>query len=264
MFTAVSLRLPARALAAPALAALAGAYLAVAPAAAPAAEIDHARQYRACMTLVQRDAEEAFDSALAWHDMGGGDAASHCVAAALLGLKQYAEAGRRFETLARKIKAKPHLRAELLAQAAQAWLLDGKPERADSALTAALKLNPDAADLLTDRAAARAAMKLYREAVEDLDRAIELEPGRADAFVFRASAYRYLASLDLAAADLERALALEAEHPEGLLERGIVRRLKGDKDGARRDWLEVLDVAPGTSAARAAQANLEKMDVKAP
>ncbi len=90
MFTAVSLR----------LAALAGGYLAVAPAAA-AAEIDHAREYGACMTLVQRDAEEAFESALAWRDMGGGDAASHCVAAALLGLKQYAEAARRFETLAR-------------------------------------------------------------------------------------------------------------------------------------------------------------------
>ena len=48
-----------------------------------------------------------------------------------------------------------------------------------------------------------------------------------------------------------------------MLERGIVRRLKGDDDGARRDWLTVLTIAPGTSAARAAQANLEKMDVKA-
>ena len=261
MFTALSPRLPARALAA--LAALAGGYLAVAPAAAPAAEIDHAREYSACMTLVQRDAEEAFESALAWRDMGGGDAASHCIAAALLGLKQYAEAARRFETLARKVKAKPRFKAQLLAHAAQAWLLDDKPGRADSVLTAALKLNPDAADLLIDRAVARAAMKLYREAVEDLDRAVELEPGRADAFVFRASAYRYLDSLELAAADAERALALDADHPEGLLERGIVRRLKGDDDGARRDWLTVLTIAPGTSAARAARANLEKMDVKA-
>ena len=255
MFTAVFLRLAARA-----LAALAGGYLAVVPAAA--AEIDHAREYSACMTLVQRDAEEAFESALAWRDMGGGDAASHCVAAALLGLKQYAEAARRFETLARKIKAKPRFKAALLAHAAQAWLLDGKPERADGVLTAALTLDPEAPDLHIDRAVARAAMKLYREAVGDLDRAIELDPGRADAFVFRASAYRYLDSLDRAEADAERALALDGRHPEGLLERGMVRRLKGDDDGARRDWLEVLSIAPGTSAARAAQRNLEKMDVK--
>ncbi len=259
MLKAVPLRPPACA-----LVALAGGYFALAPAAAPAAEIDHAREYGACMALVQRDAEEAFESALAWRDMGGGDAASHCIAAALLGLKKYAEAARRFETLAQEIKATPPLRADLLAHAAQAWLLDEKPERAESVLTAALKLDPKAADLLMDRAVARAAMKFYWEAVDDLNRAVELDPGRADAFVFRASAYRYLDSLVLAETDVERALALDTLHPEGLLERGIVRRLKGDDDGARRDWLKVLTIVPGTSAARAAQANLERMDVKAP
>ncbi len=55
MFTAVSLRLLSSYQGA--LVALAGGYLAVAPAAAPAAEIDHAREYSACMTLVQGDAE---------------------------------------------------------------------------------------------------------------------------------------------------------------------------------------------------------------
>jgi tetratricopeptide (TPR) repeat protein len=229
---------------------------------ARAAEIDHARQYETCMVLVQRNPEEAFESALAWRDMGGGDAARHCVAAALAGLKQFAEAGQRFERLAQEIKGKPEFSALLLGQAAQAWLLDGKPERAEAALTAALKLTPEAPDLLIDRAAARAGMAEYWDTVDDLNRAIELDPGRVDALVFRASAYRFLDSLELAEVDLEAAIARDGDHAEALLERGMVRRLKGDEDGARRDWLKVLSVAPGTPAAAGAQRNLELMDVK--
>ena len=58
--------------------------LAVTP--ARAAEIDHAEEYAACMALVEEDAEEAFETALAWESMGGGNAARHCAAVALIGL----------------------------------------------------------------------------------------------------------------------------------------------------------------------------------
>jgi len=46
------------------------------------------------------------------------------------------------------------------------------------------------------------------------------------------------------------------------LERGILRRLKGDDAGARADWLMVLSLAPDGPASDAARTNLEKMDVK--
>ena len=72
------------------------------------------------------------------------------------------------------------------------------------------------------RAQARAAQKLYWDAVDDLNRALELNPDLTEARVFRASAYRYLDSLDLAAGDLETVLAREPDHPDGLLERGMI------------------------------------------
>jgi tetratricopeptide (TPR) repeat protein len=224
-------------------------------------EIDHARQYGECMALAERNPEQGFEAALGWRGLGGGDAADHCTAAALLGLKLYIEAANRFEALAQRTKAAA-VKAGLLGQAAQAWLLAGRPERADDVLTAALKLAPDDGDLLVDRSMARATMRRYGEAVADLDRAIRLAPRRADAHAFRASAHRFLDRLDLAEADVARALALDPRHPEALLERGILARLRGDDGGARRDWVQVLELAPGSAAAEAAQRNLELMDVK--
>lgn len=231
------------------------------PGAARADEIDHASEYRSCMVLVKRSPEEAFESAITWRDMGGGAPAKHCVAAALVGLGQHDEAARRFEELAEEIKGKPLFKAELLGQASQAWLLAGSNGRAEAAVTAALKLNPMNEALLVDRAMARAAMTLYKAAIEDLDLVIEVNPLLADAFVYRASAQRLLDNLERAEADIKRALELDGAHREGLLERGNIRRLKGDNAGARADWLKVLTDAPGTPAAEAAQNNLQKMDV---
>ena len=234
-----------------------------AAAAAPAAEIDHADEYGACMDLASRDPEEAFDKALAWRDLGGGNAARHCVAKALMGLGQYDEAARRFEALAQGIKAEPAFKAQILGHAAQAWLMDGETERAREVLAAALKLKPGDIDLLVDRAVVLATQGKYQDAIKDLDRAIAGAPFRAEVLVFRASARRRLGDLESAETDVARALALDVNHPDGLLERGILRRLRGDDDGARRDWLKVLGLVADGPLAEAARANIEKMDVKA-
>jgi hypothetical protein len=42
-----------------------------------------------------------------------------------------------------------------------------------------------------------------------------------------------------------------------LLERGNIRRLKGDNEGARQDWERVGQLAPGSQADMAAKANIE-------
>ena len=60
--------------------------------------------------------------------------------------------------------------------------------------------------------------------------------------------------------NIEKALTLETSHLEGLLERGILRRLQKNDSGARADWLRVIELAPASDAANSAQANLEKMD----
>jgi regulator of sirC expression with transglutaminase-like and TPR domain len=60
---------------------------------------------------------------------------------------------------------------------------------------------------------------------------------------------------------VERALILDPENPEGLLERGNLRRLTGDLDGARQDWLRAAALAKRQPTGEAAQANLAAMDV---
>lgn len=236
------------------------------PGTAPGKVIDHAYQYKACMTLAREAPQEAFGTALTWRGLGGGDAAEHCVAVALIGLGQHSEAAARLEALAGKTKRGAGIKAGLLAHAAQAWILAGRAMRAESVLTAALKLTPSDSALMVDRAQARAGYRDYAGAVEDLSRAIEVDGGTGggmgDALVFRASAYRHLDRLELALADIEKALAFQPTHPEGLLERGILRRLREDNDGARRDWLVILRTAAGSPAADAARQNLESMDVR--
>ena len=221
------------------------------------------QRYRLCMDQARVQPQAAFDDALAWSSLGGGQPAKHCLAAALLGLGQHAEAARRLEALAQEAR-EPAMRAELLAQAAQGWLLDKKAERADDVLTAALKLAPESVEILIDRAGARAAMKRYGEAADDLTAALTLAPRRADALALRASAKRFLDDPAGAAKDADAALAIEPNNAEALLERGILRRLKGDEAGARADWLTAIKVSgpAGGVAADAARTNLEKMDVK--
>ncbi|MBL6929343.1 MAG: hypothetical protein ISR44_09240 [Rhodospirillales bacterium] len=227
---------------------------------AKASEIDHVRQYQACMALAEREADDAFDAALVWRELGGGDAADHCIAKALLYLKQYAESAARFEALAQKVVAEPGFKADLLGHAAQGWLLADDPERADDVLSAALGLKPDDTDLLVDRGLARAEMHRYAAAETDFTHAIGINPRRAEAFVFRAAARRYMDDLNNAAADTEQALLIDPENPLALLERGIIRRLSGNDEGAREDWLLVIEVSPDTQASRTAQTNLQKMD----
>ena len=244
--------------------ALAGALLAPLSAAQaqhqPAVEADH---YARCLDEAQRNPQAAFDSAEAWRDTGGGHPAEHCIAVALIGLKQYAEAAKRLEKLADEMfKAPLDLRTEVLSQAGQAWLLDGNAPRAAEMETLALQLTPDDPDLLTDRAEALAAQTKYKEAIADLDRALARDPARVDALIYRASAQRSLNRLDPALRDVEAALRLAPDEPDALLERGNIRRLKGDDAGARKDWLRVALVAPNTAADTAAKDNLEKMDVK--
>ncbi len=60
-----------------------------------------------------------------------------------------------------------------------------------------------------------------------------------------------------------RALARDPDNPDGLLNRGILRRLTGDEAGARRGWLRAIAPAEGTPTAHTARANLEMMDLKA-
>jgi tetratricopeptide (TPR) repeat protein len=228
------------------------------PAAVAGEQTEDARWYRSCMELADNDPEKALNLAEARGKETKGTPAGHCAAVAVVRLSRYEEAAMRFEALAGEVE-RADLRAALFDQAAGAWLLQGSAERAVALMASAIEIAPDDANLRIDRAMGEAALGRYKDAIADLNHALAVEPGMIDAYVFRASAWRRLDAPERAAADLDRALALDPNHPEGLLERGILRQLRGDRAGAREDWEAVLRVAPGSKAAEAALADLASL-----
>ena len=219
--------------------------------------------YERCVGHAQAAPAAAFEEAQAWRSRGGGDQARHCAALAMLHGGAAELAAEELEKLAQDMRSQAAiLRAEVMAQAARAWLIAEDLPRARQAASAALLLNPDNAEIWIDRAEMLAASGKYWEAVDDLNRALELDPRRAEALVFRASAYRRLDAVDLAREDIESALKLTPRLAEAWLERGILNRLKGDVPAARRDWLQVLVLDADGPAGEAARDNIERLEYK--
>lgn len=232
------------------------------PKSAQAQSAVQGREYGLCIETAMRQPDVGYERALAWRDLGGGIAARHCVAVALYGLRHFSEAAQRLELLVQESE-EAGLRASLLSQAGNAWLMAGELERASAVLSAGLVVAPKNIDLLIDRSLVFATKKKYWESVDDLNRALDIDPNNIDALILRASTYRYLESLDLAADDANRVLELRNDHIAAFLERGNIRRLQGDDSGAREDWLQVLKREPDSFAAEAAQKNLERMKIRA-
>ena len=234
----------------------------LAPFDAGAETIDPRHEYHACLQLARQKPEDGWEEAIAWQSLEGGEPARHCAAVALIGLGKLEEAAKRLEALAQQSRGTEALRAEMLAQAAQAWLHADRVELALADLDTALGLVPDQPDLLLDKAVALAQVAHYQEAADVLTALLRLQPNRVEAMILRGSAYRYLDRLDLAKADIAGALVLDANQPDALLERGMLRRLEDNKAGAREDWMKAIAAAPDSAAADTARRNLEIMDVK--
>ena len=230
----------------------------------PVLALDNQAQYQACMALLDHDAAGALDSAVEWEKQGGGDAARHCKALALIRTGQVEDGALELERVAEAMpQVKAPLAAELFAQAGQAWIKAGNPQRALYAQNQGLKLNPKDVELLIDRALTYGSSGMYFESLDDLNAAIDLAPDNPDVYAMRAAAYRQLENPDLAEDNINQALKLSPSHPGALLERGYLRRARGDLKGAREDWLTVIQVMPGTDIANEAQKNIEKLDIPA-
>jgi tetratricopeptide (TPR) repeat protein len=218
---------------------------------------DVATLHDRCVAFVRSNPKQGLERAQVWKEQGGGFAADHCIAMVLFQLKDYAAAAKLFESLATAMLGMPaNQRAQALDQAGLAWLDAREPARAKAAFDGALAMHGEDPDLLIDRAQALADLKRYWDAIDDLNRVIELAPQRADAYFYRGTAYRYVDARDLAAEDIDRGLALSPNSTMGLLERGNLRRLKGDAAGARQDWLRVTELGPDSLEGKAAKMNL--------
>lgn len=224
---------------------------------------ENEQHYRACMKLVDQDPAGALESALEWAKQNGGDAAKHCQALALIGLQRYDDGALLLEQIAQTLpQVKAPLASEAFAQAGYAWRLAGKDQLALHDFNEGLKLNPQNVELLVDRANLYGESGMFFEALDDFNAAVDLAPDRPDIYVFRASTYIDMEQLDLANDNLEKALSLAPDFPEALLQRGRLRALEGNAEAARGDLMRILEIAPRSAAAEAAQRQLEKLDIK--
>lgn len=218
--------------------------------------------YEICMRRARINPDQGLETALSWQERGGGVAARHCAAVSLLGLGQFAQAARRLEALAGDMKdAGAADRAAIQAQAGNAWFQAGDYARAHAMQSAALALSPDDPEILIDRAMTLAGRKKYWEAIDDLNQVVVADPENFAARILRASAYRFVDVPGLAREDAAAAFRLAPERPEILLEYGIILRLAGDRNGARRHWLTLIRLHDGTPAADTARRNLARMDL---
>ena len=223
---------------------------------------DEVERYQQCLQLAAKKPADGFEAAMEWRDTTGSSAARQCVAVALFYLGEYEQAAHRLEDQAIEMRAAPaELRARLLSQAGTAWDMAKNLEQANADITTAIQIAPKLADLYVDRSMVLAEAKNYWEAIDDLNKALDLQPGYGIALAFRAAAYRYVDSLTLAAQDANQAVKIAPDLPEGWLERGIIRRLKGDLNGARADWLQVLVLDPNGAAGDTARANIERLEL---
>ena len=177
-----------------------------------------------CVEKTETAPEEAFEDSLAWLGNGNRPKARYCNAISLLALGRLEEGAARLEALA---TAPDPIDLEdrilYLAQAGNAWLSGNYPEAAIVALSEALKLEQDDANIFKDRAAAYLAVERWIEGVDDLNAALELKPDDAEALSLRARAHLATENLPAARADMEEALALDPENIDILVLRGDIR-----------------------------------------
>ena len=217
--------------------------------------------YQECVSLVEKAPAEAEVAARRWIDEGGGAAARHCLALALVA--QGAE--RRGAALMTRIAAEERLlpdavRAELLIEAGEIYLGIGELGAARTAAREALRLAPDPAPAHVLAARVAAAKADWRGALDELDKALAAGEPEAATLVLRASARIHLDDLAGAASDLAAAGKLAPDLPELWLERGRLAAAKGARDAARRAFLGAIERDREGPVGAAARLGLQRME----
>lgn len=188
-------------------------------------------RYQQCIALIEASPERAYEEGMAWAAEGQAVNAYRCAALALVAQNRFDEGARRLESLASAVNpAQSNLRAQLLSQAGNAWLLAREPGQARSAFTRAIaSVASDAEampDLLIDRARAYAMEADFRRAEEDLSSALDRRADDALALRLRAAARMHQRAFNLAEADALAALRLsttEQDQVDSALVLGHIR-----------------------------------------
>lgn len=98
----------------------------------------------------------------------------------------------------------------------------------------------------------------YPEAIKWYEQALSLDPKNADASTDLGVSYYYTNRPDEALKQFENSLRIDPKHTKTLLNKGIVLAFgKQDLNGAADSWKKVVELAPNSPEAQAAQRGLE-------
>ena len=224
----------------------------------------HADRYERCVDLARTDPAAARAEALRWRASGGA-AARGCAGLAFAAEKNWAAAAAEFEAAADL--AKDARTATFRAEAGNAWLAAGAPDKARADLNAAL----DAGTLTglalgeaqLDRARALVAANDPEAARDDIDRALVNAGDDPLAWLLSATLARRMDNLPRARADIAQALRRAADDASVQLEAGNIAALGHDEAAAREAWAQAARIQPNGPAGRSAVVALRQFDVPA-
>ncbi len=105
----------------------------------------------------------------------------------------------------------------------------------------------------------------YDDATRWYEEALKLEPRDPDVSTDLGVSYYYLNQPDRALKQFDHSLSVNPTHAKTILNQGIVRAFgKQDLEGAAASWRRVIELAPGSPEAMAAQRALDSMKAAHP
>jgi tetratricopeptide (TPR) repeat protein len=178
-------------------------------------------RYADCVQFVEADLELGRIAAQQWVSEGGGSEARHCLAVADLKAGFPKLSALRLEEIAQRNDAgDDYVRARVLTQAAEAWLVAEERAYAEAALDEAFALVPDSGELQLTAAKVHAAYERWQEVVNAVNAAEESGFVSAETFVLRGRGRYVLGAYESAADDVVAALNVEPTNIDALVLRG--------------------------------------------
>ena len=217
--------------------------------------------YDDCVALAATDPAQAEVEAQRWIQAGGGSAARHCRALALLVQGAERRAAELMVAIATDDRTLPdEVRSEMLVEAGGIYLGLGELDLGRVVASRALLLarKPRAALALSARL--KAAAGDWQGAADDLDGALARGEPDAGLLVLRASARLHLGERVAARGDLLWATEIAPELASAWLERGTLEASSGDRDAARAAWLRAIELDRDGIVAEAARLRLQMME----
>lgn len=243
-----------------------------APAAATTPLDPLAERFRECLEAAANEGETGILAAQTWRDRSSGveaARASQCLGNAYNYQARWAEAEAAFLAARDAEPAdEPGRRAVLGGMAGQAALDQGEIERAeahyrrahdDALRSGRLTLS---GSIAAEWSRPLVALGRMDEAAKALSEARASSPDNPLAWLLSATLARRQDRLAEAQQQIERAAQLMPVDPDIGLEAGVIAVLSGREAAARKSWESVLQVSPGSDAARRAQSYLDQLAAK--